>query len=385
MTLPVRLAKDLSRALRLGHPWVFRNALENDTPGMRHGEIVELQDAEGRAMATGFWDARSPIAVRVLAPGQVDDPRALVAERFREALQRRLGKLDRNRTNAFRWVHGEADRLPGVHVDLYADVAVVRFDGDGATAFYHDLGALLGECCPFPLREVIDRQSGERLSGAGAPAKFVVQENGLSFEVSPRVAGKGGLFLDQRENREEIERRAKGLSVLNLFGFSGAFSLYAMRGGARSTDTVDIAHPAILNAKRNFALNGMPIDQAGFHTADAFKFLEDAIAKRRRWDLVISDPPSFAPKKSAVAEARKAYGRLHKLCASVVARGGILCAASCSSHVGRDEFLASVQAGARNAKRRFTLETLRGAGFDHPVLKAFPEGDYLKFAIGRLD
>jgi 23S rRNA (cytosine1962-C5)-methyltransferase len=211
-----------------------------------------------------------------------------------------------------------------------------------------------------------------------------VLENALRFEVSLGVGGKGGLFLDQRENREEVERRASGRSVLNLFGYTGAFSLYAMRGGARSTDTVDTARPAIAAARRNFELNGITTDQAGFHVVDAFEFLQTASRCGQRWDLVISDPPSFAPKKSARENARRAYTRLHKLAATVTAPGGLLCAASCSSHFGREEFLATINEGTRAAGRRFVLEEMRGAGFDHPVLSAFPEGDYLKFAIGQV-
>src|SRR5262249_49723166 len=162
--------------------------------------------------------------------------------------------------NAFRWVHGEADRLPGIHVDLYDDVAVVRYDGEGAPAFYGDLGARFAAAAkPLELRAVMDRQSGARLAGRGAPARLAAREDGLTFEVSPGVGGKGGLFLDQRENREEVERRASGRSVLNLFGYTGAFALYAARGGAASTDTVDTARPAIAAARRNFERNGLPL------------------------------------------------------------------------------------------------------------------------------
>jgi 23S rRNA (cytosine1962-C5)-methyltransferase len=172
--------------------------------------------------------------------------------------------------------------------------------------------------------------------------------------------------------------------VLNLFGYTGGFAMHAAVAGARNTDTVDIARPAIEAARRNFELNGLPLDHAGFHAVDAFDFLASAIERGDRWDIVVSDPPSFAPKKEAVRAARHAYQRLHRLAASVVTSGGLLCAASCSSHFGRDAFLASVEAGVREAGRRWTLENVFGASFDHPVIEAFPEGDYLKFAVGRV-
>ena len=381
---PVTLSKDLSRAIRGGHPWVFREAVEG-APRLPSGAPVELCDRDGRPLAVGFWDARSAIAVRILQAGPLADLDAEVDRRLKAALELRLGRLDRRRTNAFRWIHGEADRLPGIHVDLYDEAAVVRFDGAGASGFYQDLGARLAAAArPIDLKVVLDRQSGARLYGRGAPARFDVLENGLAFEVSAGAGGKGGLFLDQRENREEVERRASGKSVLNLFGYTGGFSIYAARGGARATDTVDSARPAIAAARRNFERNGLDAACAGFHAADAFEFLEEAAAGGRTWDLVISDPPSFAPNRASRENARRAYTRLHRLAASVTARGGTLCAASCSSHFGREEFLATIRAGAEKERRRFDLERERGAGFDHPVIRAFPEGDYLKVAFGTV-
>ena len=382
--VPVVLAKNLGRALKGGHPWVFRDALQAP-PRIEDGAMVELRTPEDRPVATGFWDARSAIAVRVLEAGPLADPRSRINERIHAALARRRERIDPARTNAFRWIHGEADRLPGIHVDLYGDVAVVRFDGSGATVFYEDLGARLAEAArPLDLRAVLDRQSGGRMYGRGAPARFEVRENGLRYEVSPGVGGKGGLFLDQRENRELVERLATGRTVLNLFGYTGGFSLSAARGGAATTDTVDSARPAIAAARRNFERNGLSTEHAGFHVADAFEFLEAAVRRRQVWSLVISDPPSFAPNQAAREQARRAYVQLHRLASKAVAKGGVLCAASCSSHFSRRDLLASLEAGARGAGRSFRLEELRGAGFDHPVLGSFPEGDYLKFAVGRV-
>jgi len=208
------------------------------------------------------------------------------------------------------------------------------------------------------------------------------------------------LFLDQRDNREYvrtlmrtltrtlvggIERGpASGPSVLNLFGYTGGFSVYAAAGGAARTTTVDVAGDALESARRNFRRNGLPLDRAELVREDAFAFLERAARDGATWQVVISDPPSFAPSRKALPAALRAYRRLHRLCASVVAPGGTLCAASCSSHVGRDAFAATVAAGAADAGRSFVLAELRGAGADHPVVQSFPEGDYLKMAVGRL-
>ena len=383
---PVVLKKTLARSIRQGHPWIYKDALTaRDT--LANGALVEVRTRDGRPLARGFWDARSPIAVRVLESGgpghRFADTQALVAERLRAALERRLAQLDLARTNAFRWVHGEGDLLPGVHADLYADTVVLRFDGDGARAFYEPFEPRLREAAEslMPIRAVIDRAS--RKAGA-QPDEREVLENGVRFVVDLAHGQKGGLFIDQRENRIRVAERARGKSVLNLFGYTGGFALHAAVAGARTTDTVDVARPAIEAARRNFQLNQLPLDRARFHVADVFAFLTEAIRRGDRWDIVISDPPSFAPKKDAVPAARQAYQRLHKLASTVTAPGGLLCTSSCSSHFEKDDFLASIDAGALQAGRRWVFEALHGAGFDHPVLPAFPEGDYLKFAIGRV-
>jgi 23S rRNA (cytosine1962-C5)-methyltransferase len=374
----VRLRKDLARSIRRGHPWVYRDALMR-SPELEDGAIVEVRAKDGRFLALGFWDRHSPIAVRLLGTDPELDVEAVVDERLRAAAGLRLARLDRAQTTAFRWVHGEADRLPGVHVDVYGDVATVRFDGAGARAFYGDFAARLRAEPALAIRQVLDRERR-----AGAEQRVEVLENGLVFGVDLGQGQKGGLFLDQRENRAEIGERARGRRVLNLFGYTGGFSLYAARGGAARTDTVDLARPAIAAARLNFERNALSVEpsMAGFHAVDAFEYLESAAERGERYELVISDPPSFAKNRAGLPLALGAYRRLHRLAAAVVAPNGLLVAASCSSQVDRKAFVASVEAGARAAGRRFQLEELRGAGFDHPLIPAFPEGEYLKLAIG---
>jgi 23S rRNA (cytosine1962-C5)-methyltransferase len=381
MNRPIALAlkKDLSRTLRQGHPWVFREALAHRT-GIAPGQIVAVVDKQGREVAFGFWDAHGPIAVRVLDLVPVDDPAALVRGRLQTALAMRRARIDLTKTSAFRWVHGEADRLPGIHVDVYADVASVRYDGEGSRAFYEGLPDLLATCAnDFPVRKVIDRDSR-----AQQGQEIEITENGVRFIVDLYRGQKGGLFLDQRDNRLAIAARARKKSVLNLFGYTGGFSIHAACAGAIRTDTVDIAKPAMVAARRNFERNGLDLANAGLHVSDAFDFLEKAIEHHETWDIVISDPPSFAPSKSSVASARRSYLRLHRLAAQVVNPGGLLLAASCSSHLARDEFLTLVKTGVHQAGRRFMLEAYSGAGLDHPTLPVFPEGDYLKCALGKV-
>jgi 23S rRNA (cytosine1962-C5)-methyltransferase len=384
---PVTLRKDLARSIRRGHPWLYRDALQPQS-GLGDGEWVEVRTRDGRPLARGFWDSRSSIALRLLESGgpghRFSDPSALIERRLFDALHHRLERLDSSITNAFRWVHGEADLLPGVHVDVYGSAAVVRFDGAGAKAFYDPLAPRLrsiAEASGLGLATVVERADRSRSSSVD---ERVVVENGHRFLADLAHGQKGGLFLDQRENRQRIAELAAGKSVLNLFGYTGGFSVYAAAAGAGSTDTVDIAAPAIEAARRNFELNGLSTDNTGFFARDVFEFLEEAVTQDRRWDIVISDPPSFAPNQAALPAARRAYRRLHRLAASVTEPGGLLCAASCSSHFGREDFLRSVEQGARAANREWRLLSIHGAAFDHPVIEAFPEGDYLKFAIGRV-
>ena len=228
---------------------------------------------------------------------------------------------------------------------------------------------------------------GERtlaLHGTPPEGEIEIRENGLRFGADLRRGQKGGLFLDQRENRALVRTLARDRRVLNLFGYTGGFSIYAAAGGARATTTVDVAAPAIAAARRNFERNRLPVADARFAAEDAFAFLTRAAAAGERFELVISDPPSFAPSRRALETGLRAYQRLHRLCAAVTAPGGILCAASCSSHIRKEAFLATVRDGAREAGRRAKIGEVRGAAFDHPVVPQFPEGDYLKFAVIQL-
>jgi len=393
----VVLRKRLGRAIRGGHPWIYRDALAAP-PRLADGALVLVAGADGRPLARGFWDATSPIAVRVLGPNELEDG-AEIDRRIATALARRLGArppgpIDRRQTDAFRWIHGEADALPGIHVDVYGPALSVRYDGAGARAFYRDLPARLraaASAAGLDVAAIFERRprgaeggdagNARPVWGALPDGELEVHENGLAFGADLRRGQKGGLFLDQRDNRARVRALARDRRVLNLFGYTGAFSVYAAAGGARATTTVDVAAPAIAAARRNFERNGLPLAEARFAAEDAFAFLTRTAAAGERFDLVISDPPSFASSRRALETGLGAYRRLHRLCAAVTAPGGVLCAASCSSHVARAAFLATVRDGAREAGRRAEVREVHGAGPDHPVVPAFPEGDYLKFAV----
>jgi 23S rRNA (cytosine1962-C5)-methyltransferase len=393
----VTLRKQLGRAIRGGHPWIYRDALAGN-PRLADGALVLVAGGDARPLARGFWDATSPIAVRILSSAGEIDLGAELDRRIAAALSRRLAALDRAQTNAFRWIHGEADALPGIHADVYGRALTLRYDGRGARAFYRDLPDRLRAAASdagLPLEAIVERrprggsdgdEGARAVFGALPEGEIEVRENGLAFGADLRRGQKGGLFLDQRDNRALVRTLARDCRVLNLFGYTGAFSVYAAAGGARQTTTVDVAAPAIAAARRNFERNHLSVDpqRARFAAEDAFAFLDRAAAAGERYDLVISDPPSFAPNRRVLPTGLRAYQRLHRLCAAVTAPGGILCAASCSSHVGREAFVATVRDGAREAGRRAKIVEIHGAAVDHPVLSQFPEGDYLKFAVVNL-
>jgi 23S rRNA (cytosine1962-C5)-methyltransferase len=218
------------------------------------------------------------------------------------------------------------------------------------------------------------------LRGAPSPDTVQVEEHGVPFVVDLAHGQKTGAFLDQRENRQRVGELSRGRRVLNLFSYAGGFSLHAALGGATHVTSVDVAAAAHATAQASFRVAGVDPSAHGFVTADVQAFLQSAREQGKQWDLIVSDPPSFAPSEKALSRALSAYRTLHGACASVLAEGGILCAASCSSHVDASAFLSTLDDAALG-ERGFAVLEIRGAGPDHPTLPAFPEGRYLKFAV----
>ena len=381
----LRLGKDLGRALRLGHPWIYDRALAPGGARLEPGQLVEVADRTGAALAVGYADPASPIRVRVLSLDPAADlGPAWTAERAGRAAALRRADPHLAGTDALRLIHGEGDRMPGLVIDLYGATAVALTDGAGAAAFWTGrIPAVIdaARAAGFAIDRVWlkgRRGGGRALVGDEPPARVTVHEDGLRFEVDVRLGQKTGLFLDQRENRRYLAALAGGRRVLNLFGYTGGFSLHADRGGAAHVVTVDQARPAVEAAARNIAASGLPAARHELACADAFAWLEAAAAAGRRFEVVVCDPPSFAPRADAIAAARSAYRRLNALALAVVAPGGLLLTASCSSHITAADLREAVAAAAVDAGRSVLIRTARGAASDHPILPAFPEGDYLK-------
>ncbi|MBK8937892.1 MAG: class I SAM-dependent rRNA methyltransferase [Polyangiaceae bacterium] len=382
-------------ALLRGHPWVFREGVRSIRGQGKTGEVAQLVDPKGAPLGWGLYDAESAIAARAFGAGTSTklaklDERRLV-ELVGAAVERRRGIYDPSHTTALRLCHGEGDRVPGLVLDRYEHVVVAKTDG-AAIATWIDrvapgLEALLAPLGVSTLVLRIDAAEGapkiRGLWGPSAPATIDVLEHGMRFEVDLAHGQKTGAFLDQRENRRRVRALAADKPrVLNLFSYAGGFSLAAALGGAREVTSVDSAARAHASAQRSFKKNGLSLEGHRFVTADAFVFLESAKKRGERFDLVISDPPSFAPNERSKRRALSAYARLHRACVDVLAEGGTFCAASCSSHVTMEELLGTLDDVALGRGDLSVVETF-GPPPDHPTLACFPEGRYLKLAIMR--
>jgi 23S rRNA (cytosine1962-C5)-methyltransferase len=387
----VTLRRPLARAIRAGHPWIYRDAL-HVPPDLRTGAAVDINDASGGFVARGLYDADSPIAVRVWTTDaglSVDGE--LVAARVAAAWALRRALIDLGKTNAFRLVHGEADGLPGLVCDVYGAVAVVQVDTPAVVWLVDDLAAAVATLVPGVHHVVRKDRRGQADDAAGRITPLIgqsprdpiwVREHGWHFAVDIARGHKTGFYLDQRENRRLVHDLAGGRRVLNLFGYTGGFAVAAALGGATRVVSVDISAPAMAVARQNFARNDLPLTPHDFVVADAFDYLTRT---DERFDLVVVDPPSMAPSAAGLERALRAYTRLNALALGQAAPGALLFTASCSSHVTEANLVNVLRDAAGQARRRLRVVESRGAGPDHPVLPAFPEGRYLKALLAWVD
>lgn len=393
MAIPLlTLDKTLEAALRSGHPWVYRNHL----PGHRlqTGDWVRVR--AGSAEACGLFDAEGQIAVRLfgpepLGPGDLEG-------RVQDALTLRAQMIDAQAigtqaigsekiatpTTCYRLLYGEGDFLPGITVDLYERFAVLRLYAASSERLVPDVVKALSQ--HLKLRGILRRsESGlEALWGRLPPPELTVQENGLKLLANLFDGQKTGLFLDHRDNRQTVQRFAEGRRVLNLFSYTGAFSLYAVRGGAHAVTSVDIAPAATEDAKRNFALNGLEPDAHTFLSADVFTLLGNYAAQEDRFGLVILDPPSLARSQKSRFAALRAYTKLNTQALRCTESGGFLATASCTAQVSPEAFRALLGEAASAAGVRLQIVHEAGHAPDHPVPASFPEGRYLKFVVARV-
>jgi 23S rRNA (cytosine1962-C5)-methyltransferase len=388
--LRLRITAAAETAVRSGHPWVFSDSvLESNRTGQT-GELAVIYDRKDRFLAVGLFDPDSPIRVRILHAGKPQTiDHAWWQARLEQTIARRRDLFDAQ-TTGYRLIHGESGGWPGLVLDRYDTTLVLKLYTAAWLPRLADTLALLKENVPgerIVLRlsrniqataeSQFQHSDGQVLHGLPPAGPVIFLESGLRFEADVLRGQKTGFFLDQRENRREVETLAQGRRVLNAFSFSGGFSVYAARGRATAVTDLDISAHALAAAQRNIALNqNFPGVAACHHDTaqgDAFDWLATSTAK---FDLVVLDPPSLAKRATEREGALRAYERLATLGLERLARDGILVASSCSAHVPAEEFFEVIRRAAAKSGRKFTeLKTLRHPP-DHPA--TFKEAEYLK-------
>ncbi len=382
------------RAVKQGHPWLFESGIRKQNRNGRSGDLAILFDRKNRFLAVGLYDPDSPIRVRILHKGE---PATIDAAWFETKIQTAVSlrtPLRQTQTTAYRLIHGPNDSFPGLVIDKYDQTMVLKLYSAIWLPHLHSVLTALHKYTQ-PARIVLRlsrgvQQQTNELGGlqdgmllAGEPLQnnmVQFQENGLNFAANLIDGQKTGFFLDQRDNRARVEKLAQGRTVLNVFAYTGGFSLYAARGGATRVVSLDLSRPALETAVHNFQLNRTNAAIASaIHeqlVGDAFQELEALIDRRQKFDMVIIDPPSFAHNQAQVERALSAYGRLVRLGLQVMEQRGILVMASCSSRISADDFFRKVNEAARKGKRPLIEIERTGHALDHPI--SFKESAYLK-------
>jgi 23S rRNA (cytosine1962-C5)-methyltransferase len=374
------------KSLLRKHPWIFSGAVKSS--GDAHsGDIVRVVADDGRYLATAAYSAQSQIVARVLSFVEAD---VIDESFFRTRVQRAIARRDAlaDQTNAVRWIHAESDQLPGLIVDRYADVAVMQILTAGMEPHRALLGALLmegGQVATVYERSDADVRALEgleirngRITGAAPQGEVKIIENDMHIAVDIVEGHKTGFYLDQRDNRALTQALARDADVLNCFCYTGAMSVAALRGGAKSVLSIDSSGPALETAKRNVAMNAVDSARAEWWEADVFAALRKLRDMNKSFDLIILDPPKFAPTAHHAEKAARAYKDINLLGFKLLRAGGRLLTFSCSGGISAELFQKIIAGAALDANVDAQIIKHLSGGSDHPVALNFPEGDYLK-------
>lgn len=386
MSKNVILRRGKEESLKRFHPWIFSGAVMNLEGNPEEGDVVTVLDSQHNFLCQGHWQVGS-IAVRVLAFEQEPIDDAFWQKRLGEALgvRQAIGLADCEAGDTYRLVHGEGDLLPGLVIDVYGKTAVMQAHSVGmhvsreqiAVALKQVMGERLDSIyykseTTLPIKAAIDGGNGFLL---GESHTDVAVENGLRFHIDWLKGQKTGFFVDQRENRSLLERYSHGRSVLNMFCYTGGFSVYALRGGAKLVHSVDSSSKAVELVRANVELNFPAEPRHEAFAEDAFRFLDDMTVP---YDLVVLDPPAFAKHRDAVKNALRGYTKLNARAMEKIAPGGILFTFSCSQAVSKEQFRTAVFTAATLAHRQVRILHQLHQPADHPVSIYHPEGEYLK-------
>jgi 23S rRNA (cytosine1962-C5)-methyltransferase len=383
------LKKGRERSLRRRHPWIFSGAVERVTGKPAAGDTVDVQDSSGKTLARAAYSPKSQIRARTWT---FDPAEEVDAGFFRRRVMRAIALREAlpaaRHANAFRLVHGESDGLPGLIVDRYADVLVAQFLAAGVERWREPiLDALveLSGCSAVYERSDAETRKLEGLEprvgfarGDREAKRCPIIEYGLNFRVDVEEGQKTGFFLDQRENRQRIRALSAGREVLDGFCYTGGFAINALAGGARRVMAVESSKEAIEVARENLAANPFDASQLEFVQADVFKHLRSLRDQGASFDLVVLDPPKFAPTAAQAKNAARAYKDINLLALKLLRSGGLLASFSCSGGVDAALFPSIVAGAALDAGAEAKIIERFGAAADHPVALEFPEGEYLK-------
>jgi len=383
------LNKGRERSLKRRHPWVFSGAVQRVSGEPKSGDAVELRDAAGNPLAVAAFSPESQIRARVWS---FDPKEAVDAGFFRARLARALALRETlpasRHTNALRLVHGESDGLPGLIVDRYADVLVAQFLAAGVERWRETILDLLAEltaCAAIFERSDAEVRKLENLPqrvefarGSRNASRCPIVEYGLNFRVDVAQGQKTGFFLDQRENRQRVRSLAAGRAVLDGFCYTGGFSIAALAGGAAGVTAIESSGPALEVARENLAANPLDPARVEFRQADVFSELRALRDRGARFEMVVLDPPKFAPTAAQARNAARAYKDINLLALKLLAPGGLLATFSCSGGVSPELFQSIVAGAALDAGADAKIIERFGAAADHPVALEFPEGEYLK-------
>ncbi len=371
--LVLTLAPGREHSVLRRHPWVFSGAVRGREGDDASG-IVEVRSSANEPLGRGVGGSGRTIVAKLWTFGaEPFDGRAIRA-RF-EAARRLRGDAIPAETTGYRTLHAEGDFVPGVVADRYGETDVLQLAAGGAARIGGEIEAAYREV--FAPGRLVVRREGDRDPDV-EPGEATFLEYGLRFVADIASGQKTGFFLDQRENRRRIRARSRGKAVLNLFSYSGGFSVAALAGGAARAVDVDSSEPALALARRHRRENGFREADEDFVRGDIFEDLRARVAAGERWDVVVLDPPAFAKKKSDIDRAARGYKDAARLAMALVASGGLLLACSCSGVVSPELFQQILFSAALDAKRTFSILEKAGAGPDHPVSIYCPESEYLK-------
>lgn len=384
----IKLSRDLTKHIKRGNPWVFSDTLM-ERPKKNPGSLAHLYSPKDEFLGTGFYCPHINLAFRMLAVGEKKISIAEITRRMESALRLKRHLYRRGVSDSFRLFNGEGDGLPGLVCDVYSKVAVIKLDGEAANSFWSPaqiaqwlMQTDLDLTTVYLKRRNNEEEKGQLLIDGGDDLKALrFHENGALFETHLIDAAKTGFFLDQRDNRKLVGEMSKGLTLLNLFGYTGGFSVFAGLGGASLVTTVDIAPAAIAAAQLNWDINGLTPSHHQGIAADAFKWVKEEAHKKSKWDFVITDPPSFAPNAKSVESAKAAYIEIFADSLKLVKAGGLFAASSCSGHISFEMFLELVRESLGKARRRGRVIVARGQPEDHTWPLALEEMRYLKFVL----